>query len=244
MCDAPKLSWQDFKKRHPDLDWRPVGDLRPKSFKNPNRMEPQDRALLRRSIEEDGLVPPLLVRAETMEVVDGEHRWEIARDDLGWLEVPVIIMSMTDQQARIIAMRRIKARGSQVDEYVDLLMRELADMEALEEAQYSLLLSDDEVSRWDAAFDEGLLEEEPQDPTPPERSPAPAAAQRAREEVLSGPRKPLTHRVNVLFMGGEAELVKRVLGRAPSQRIVEFCHYWEKHDMDERCLDSADGEDA
>lgn len=269
-----------------EVEWLPVEDLKPKGFQNPNVMTPLERAKLKVSIQEQGIVPPLLVRLETNEVIDGEHRWEIAKE-LGWGTVPVIRKSMTDAEARIIVRRMIAARGDESAALVDLLMREIAELGALDDAQSGLLLTDEEIAHWDKEIeveplpdpvsDEGLIEDEDEDEFLP---PAPRADQPSASPVsddfdaedgtdldldlsdvlvdrddmtdtlepdsepnlgpLPGPPAPRTHRVNVLFIGDEADLVKRVLGRAPSARIAEMCHYWEKESIDEKLLDQED----
>ena len=249
------------KQARYDVEWVAVEELKPKSFQNTNRLTPKKRARLKRSIEQDGLIPPLLVRRETNEVIDGEHRWEIAKDDLGWDEVPVVRMSMTDAEARIIARRRVMARGEEEIEFVDAWMKEIADLGALDDAQMGLLLSDNEIERWDEIEVELLEEEDPplqEEPPVVETESHPTAGgwdeedeeeeEEEPEELEDGPepskkRAPKLHRVNVLFQGEDAELVKRVLGKAPGYRIVEICSYWEKHDLDSKLLEEEEQED-
>lgn len=264
-----------------EVEWLPVDDLKPKGFQNPNVMTPLERAKLKVSIQEQGIVPPLLVRLETNEVIDGEHRWLIARDELGWEEVPVIRRSMTDAQARIIARRMIAARGDESAALVDALMQEIASLGALDDAQSGLLLTDEEIAHWeseievealpDPVSDEAYIEEftprQPQADAPLPTRPINGGGEDGTEldpdlsdvfeeqedevdtetpsfDPLPGPPAPRTHRVNVLFIGDEADLAQRVLGRAPSARIAQMCHYWETEDMDTKLLDAEDNEEA
>ena len=52
------------------------------------------------------------------------------------------------------------------------------------------------------------------------------------------------HRVNVVFLDEEADLVRRVLGRIPAAQIVEMCEYWERHDIEEKLLDEEEAAEA
>lgn len=261
-----------------EVEWLPVDELKPKSFQNPNVMTPLEKAKLRVSIQEQGIVPPLLVRLETNEVIDGEHRWELAKG-LGWEEVPVIRKSMTDAEARIIVRRMIAARGDESVALVDVLMQEIADLGALDDAQSGLLLTDEEIAHWESEIEIEALPDPVSDGAfiedvalcPPQAEVSPLTRPNEGSDgtkldldlsdvkqddeldtetldskpnlgLLRGPSAPRNHRVNVLFMGDEADLVKRVLGRAPSARIAEMCHYWEKENMDQKLLDQEDDE--
>jgi len=57
------------------------------------------------SIQSQGILQPLLVRAvgDTYEIVAGERRWRAAQL-AGLTEVPVIVKSLTDQEAAVIAL--------------------------------------------------------------------------------------------------------------------------------------------
>ncbi|MFQ5678467.1 MAG: ParB/RepB/Spo0J family partition protein [Gemmatimonadota bacterium] len=82
----------------------------------------EDGALdeLARSIEENGLLQPLVVRpsGSGWEIVAGERRWR-ALEKLGWEKVPVVVRELTDEAMLVLAL-------------VENLQRE--DLSALEEA--------------------------------------------------------------------------------------------------------------
>jgi len=241
----PERPWE----RRYETEWVSSDSLVHKSFENPNRLTPKERAKLKKSLELNGICPPLLVRKQTNEVIDGEHRWELACE-MDWEEVPVIRVPMTDAQARIIARQMATARGREVEEYVDSVMKELASLGGLNDAQDALLLSDEEIRRWDEELEEEIPDplaefveegDEPAD-TPEDVDEPEDLGGDEEDEAPSEPpnqpvAKPRLHRVNVLFRGDEADLVKRLLGQSPGLRIVEMCRYWEKNDIDEQLLD-------
>ncbi|MDX5370572.1 MAG: ParB/RepB/Spo0J family partition protein [Alphaproteobacteria bacterium] len=76
-----------------------IDRLVPNSW-NPNSMDGFMREKLARSIRSDGFFQPVLVRpvedqellnaGKTFEIVDGEHRWRVALEDLGMTKIPVM----------------------------------------------------------------------------------------------------------------------------------------------------------
>ncbi len=251
-----------------DMEWVAPDELQGKQFQNPNVLTPIQRARLKRSVEKGGIRPPLLVRLETNEVIDGEHRWEIAQE-LGMPEVPVIRRPMTDSEARIICRQMLMARGNEAKDYADTLMEEIARLGALEEAQDSLMLSDEEIAQWDNEMDVETIPDPAEEAPPleedvgglevavgkstPKLSPQPLAEEEDEDEEAPSvsppvspnpdprPRAPKnTHRVNCLFLGDESVLVKRVLGRIPAAQIVEMCRYWEENNIEEKLLEEAE----
>ncbi len=93
------------------VEYLAINAVRPNSY-NPNRQSKDDFELLSRSIDEDGFNQPIVVRKETMEIVDGEHRWRCAREK-GFTQIPCVLVSMTDQQMRVSTLRHNRARGSE-----------------------------------------------------------------------------------------------------------------------------------
>lgn len=122
---------------------------------NPNRQSDADFELLIRSITEDGFTQPIVaVRTEDEElaktypytIVDGEHRWRAA-SQLGMTEIPVAVVPMSLEQARVATLRHNRARGSEDIELATEVLRDLEKLGALDWAADSLMLSDDEINR-------------------------------------------------------------------------------------------------
>lgn len=134
-------------------------DLKPNSY-NPNRQSEHDFELLLRSIEEDGFTTPIIINENNV-IVDGEHRWRAATT-LGMTEVPVVKVNMTNEQMRISTIRHNRARGSHDMELEVQVLRELQQLGALEWAQDSLMIGDDEINKLleDVAVPEALSSEE------------------------------------------------------------------------------------
>jgi len=110
----------------------PVGQLRPCPFQPRRRFaEPQIKELAQ-SIQEKGILQPLVVRRDPTdqagyEIICGERRWRAAQA-AQLHEVPVIIKELTDQETLEIAL-------------IENLQRE--DLSALEEAEaYQRLMAD------------------------------------------------------------------------------------------------------
>ncbi|GAA5448107.1 nucleoid occlusion protein [Deinococcus depolymerans] len=76
------------------------GEFQPRYYFNPDALED-----LTRSVREQGVLQPLLVRPTASgryEIVAGERRWRAARQ-AGLAEVPVLIRTLTDSEARLAA---------------------------------------------------------------------------------------------------------------------------------------------
>ena len=128
-----------------DVIYVNVNDIKPNAY-NPNRQSEHEFELLCRSIEEDGFTTPAVVRKQDMVIVDGEHRWRAAQS-VGMLEIPVVLVEMTDEQMKIATLRHNRARGEEDAELAAAVLRDLAKMGALDEAQDSLMLDDVEMKK-------------------------------------------------------------------------------------------------
>ncbi|GAA5436680.1 ParB/RepB/Spo0J family partition protein [Deinococcus sp. A31D244] len=76
------------------------GEFQPRYYFNPDALDD-----LTRSVREQGVLQPLLVRPTPggrYEIVAGERRWRAARQ-AGLSEVPVLIRTLTDSEARLAA---------------------------------------------------------------------------------------------------------------------------------------------
>jgi ParB-like chromosome segregation protein Spo0J len=92
----------------------PVGELRPAAY-NPRRvLKPTNAAYckLRRSLEEFGLVEPLVWNELTGRVVGGHARLRILKE-LGVTEVPVSVVRLTEvrERALIVVLNNYEAQG-------------------------------------------------------------------------------------------------------------------------------------
>ncbi len=127
------------------VEYLPIDALKPNKY-NPNRQSEHDFELLCRSIEEDGFTQPIVALKKDKVIVDGEHRWRAATT-LGFKEIPVVLVDMTPEQARISTLRHNRARGSEDIELSASVLRDLQELGALEWAQDSLMMSDLEINR-------------------------------------------------------------------------------------------------
>lgn len=122
----------------------PIDSIKPNSY-NPNRQDEKTLEMLCMSIEEDGFTQPVVVQERTREIVDGEHRWRAARK-MKMTEIPVCFVDMTDEQMRIATLRHNRARGSEDHVLAVDVLRDLQQLGAIEWAQDSLQLGDDELN--------------------------------------------------------------------------------------------------
>lgn len=121
---------------------------------NPNRMPDEYYEKLKngikRTLEEAGKVPPIVVRPNKdrgcYEIVDGEHRWK-AFKDLGIEKIPVFSMKVSDQTARILTQTLNYLRGEPEGELLSKNIIELLEQGvALSELEELLPLTSDELS--------------------------------------------------------------------------------------------------
>lgn len=125
------------------IEYLPVGDLRPDPA-NPRRISESELEALTRSIREFGLVDPIIARREDLTVVGGHQRLLAARR-LGIERVPVVLLSVSAGQARLLNVALNKISGTWDDELLARLLTDLAHSDDLD-----LTLSgfgEDEVAR-------------------------------------------------------------------------------------------------
>ena len=130
-------------KQDIDITHLPIGDLKPDPG-NPRRISDEEIEALTRSIKEFGLVQPVIVRRDDMVVIGGHQRLLAARR-LGIKTVPVVLVDLSAEQARLLnlALNRISGAWDQ-----ELLARLLADLNAIPDIDLSLSgFSDDELQK-------------------------------------------------------------------------------------------------
>jgi DNA modification methylase len=116
-----------------------IDDLRPDPA-NPRKIGDAELEALTRSVQQFGLVDPVIARREDGLVVGGHQRLLAARR-LGFKTVPVIFVDLPLEQARLLNLALNKISGSWDDE---LLARMVADLSSLEEVDLSLSGFDEE----------------------------------------------------------------------------------------------------
>ena len=90
-----------------DITHLPIEDLRPDPA-NPRRISDEELESLTRSIREFGLIDPIIARKEDKVVIGGHQRLLAARK-LGMKQVPVVLVDLSKEQARLLnlALNRI-----------------------------------------------------------------------------------------------------------------------------------------
>lgn len=116
------------KSKKEELMWIPFGKL---SFlrRNPQFLTPSQMQALKKSIERDGFLSPILVRpmkGGRFEIVSGNHR-ALAAQELGMKEIPAIVSTMDDQKSRRIAINLNTIHGEPPAELIAPFLSELDD---------------------------------------------------------------------------------------------------------------------
>ena len=112
-------------------------DLEPVAW-NPRQISSKDKSDLKRSLEKFGCVEPLIVREHDKSIVGGHQRYFVALE-LGWPDIPCVIIDITENEAKLlnIALNKISGEWD-----VDKLNGVLADL-AVQEEQLMLSGFDD-----------------------------------------------------------------------------------------------------
>jgi DNA modification methylase len=108
----------------------PIAALRPAPY-NPRVMPDDEMAALVESIRNFGLVDPILVRCGDLLVVGGHQRLEAAKR-LGLVEVPIVELDLTDEQAKALNVALNKIGGTWDDvKLAEILASLPQDLQAL-----------------------------------------------------------------------------------------------------------------
>lgn len=118
---------------------------------NPNRQSEHEFELLKKSITDDGMTQPVICLAQPdsngmFKIVDGEHRWRACKE-LGFSEIPVVKIDMSEEQRRLSTLRHNMARGTHDVELQAGVLRDLEALGVLGWAQESLQMDEIEVQR-------------------------------------------------------------------------------------------------
>ena len=111
----------------------PIDDLRPDPA-NPRRISDSELEALTRSIQEFGLVDPIIARHDDRMVIGGHQRLLAARK-LGLKTVPVILVDLSPEKAHLLNLALNKISGTWDQE---LLARLLADLQPVEDLDLTL----------------------------------------------------------------------------------------------------------
>ncbi len=121
----------------------PIDGLRPDPA-NPRRISDAELESLTRSIQEFGLVDPIVARREDSTVIGGHQRLLAARR-LGLKTVPVVFLDITMENARLLNLALNKISGSWDQE---LLARLLSELEQIPDVDVSLAgFGEDEIAK-------------------------------------------------------------------------------------------------
>lgn len=120
---------------------------------------------LRRSIESFGYVEPIVWNERTGNMVGGHQRYKIMVDELGHTELTVSVVSLDDQQERLLNLALNKVSGRWDEEALTGLLAELresgADMvlSGFDEVELKQLFGEVEIPNFEAgtADDQGDL---------------------------------------------------------------------------------------
>ncbi|MDO8615024.1 MAG: site-specific DNA-methyltransferase [Dehalococcoidia bacterium] len=111
---------------------------------NPRRISDAELESLTRSIQQFGLIDPVIARREDNTVIGGHQRLLAARR-LGFKTVPVVFLDITPENARLLNLALNKISGSWDRE---LLGRLLADLESVPDIDISLSgFGEDEIAK-------------------------------------------------------------------------------------------------
>jgi DNA modification methylase len=113
--------------------------------RNPRQMPDEEMAALVESIRAFGLVDPILVRRGDLLVIGGHQRLEAARR-LGILEVPVVELDLTDEQAKALNVALNNIGGAwdlvKLDELLKSLPADLAHLTGFDEEDLARIARD------------------------------------------------------------------------------------------------------
>ena len=102
----------------------PIGNLEPCAW-NPRTLSTKDRNDLKRSLETFGCVEPLVIRKADMSIVGGHQRFNTA-SELGWPDVPCVILDMTEIEAKLLNISLNKISGDWDTDRLQSLLGEIA----------------------------------------------------------------------------------------------------------------------
>lgn len=203
-------------------------------------------AIVTAAVQKQGIKPGDL----TEDIVDDlRHRRAALLDEMPDLQIPVVEVDMSPEQARISTLRHNRARGSEDIDLTAALLRDLEKLGAIEWAQDSLMLDDTELDRLlnDVPAPEALAGDEygeawtpgartEKDGSRGESESYSLAAMDARRQAEEDAKTAQTdddrarilrerdnYRFGFSFTGDEATIVRSVLGDQPAAMLLTIC---------------------
>lgn len=144
-----------------------VDKIKPNTW-NPNQMTEEQERYLEQEYKRIGYVQPILVRPKDnyYEIIDGEHRWRIAKK-VGLKEIECVVIELSEEEAKLTTINMNKIKG--VDNPIKLaeLLEELKtdtsliNLVAMEEEEINSLI---EVMNEREIEDLSELEEKEKEP--------------------------------------------------------------------------------
>ena len=124
----------------------PVGELRPNPW-NPNRVAPEMMHKLREYLRKEGLVQPLVVRRmpDHYQILGGFHRWSLCKDELGYTEVPCVVLDVDEKRAKLLTVNLNELSGDPVPHLMAALVHDLSRDTSLEDLSTLLPYSESEL---------------------------------------------------------------------------------------------------
>lgn len=106
---------------------------------NPNKVAKPEMLLLKKSIEDNGFCFPIVVIyddvADIYIVIDGFHRYTVAKDYLGLTEIPVVVLKQSIKQRMAATIQFNRARGT----------HQILDMSKIVADLYEKGMNDDQI---------------------------------------------------------------------------------------------------
>lgn len=109
--------------------WVPASTLKANDY-NPNVVFNAELRLLELSIVKHGWLHPLIVHEESMEIIDGFHRWSLAQQSKALIardsgNVPCIMLKLTVPERMLLTVRINRAKGSHIALKMSQLVKSL-----------------------------------------------------------------------------------------------------------------------
>lgn len=139
-----------------------VDSLKPASY-NPRSIDAEEMASLKRSLKQFGFVDPAIIRKKDKMIIGGHQRVAAAKE-LGFETVPVIIMDVTANDAKLLNVALNKISGDWDDIKLANLLKELKYDSSVDELLTGFSEEELDTLLWDLGqddLDEELREEDP-----------------------------------------------------------------------------------
>lgn len=108
-----------------NIEYREMKMLKPYAWATANHVLNPDFRLLRESLENNGWLAPLVVSGGD-NIVDGVHRWSLARDyQTIDQQIPVVVVEVDQSEAMVMHIQLNRSRGVPVNKKVSRLVKAL-----------------------------------------------------------------------------------------------------------------------